>query len=512
VKGQEADELGRTGQSRFQYICNRAGLICNEAIYDRMGWDFIVEFRQEEHPALPFDSRIRPLRCHFQVKTIREPKTRFYITLSAIEPLAKGAEPAFIYVLQCNAVGEFTAAFLIHLLDDNLARVLKRLRREFAAGNTALNKKKITMDAARVGVHLAPSGAELRGAIEAACNGDLSQYIARKTAQLERLGFESRPFHGAMNIHAGSYEGFVDTLLGLKTDVPISNLQSYETRFDIKLPLPEMSGAGTITIQPSPVDHCTLAIRQNALEEPIIFQGNMYIPPIRLPSEHFKSLLNFTLFSITLDRRRLTLTGNDKAIESGTQSPRAWCDYWAFLRILTTGPGIIDINTEIQQLNFSHAFTKGLNVIPPDQCESWLNICCRASHLLTTAGIVDQPALSLQELYLNSKRILSASAVLKGEPVAAHWKIEKPVESDHPQSFESLFIDYIEFGSVRLIYYATARANLTEDGDHLILELTDIVARQISPIGPDSERYEAFIEAVKRSTGIANTIRGWAFS
>src|SRR5205809_6637408 len=97
----DSDPQGAKGESRFQEICEDAGLICNKSTRDRSGWDFIVEFQfgDAEDPS-PLDSRTPPLSCHVQVKTLRAENDRFRMRLSSAERLAKEIKPAFVYVFK----------------------------------------------------------------------------------------------------------------------------------------------------------------------------------------------------------------------------------------------------------------------------------------------------------------------------------------------------------------------------------------------------------------------------
>ena len=129
LRALSSDPLGAKGESRFQEICEDAGLICNKATRDRTGWDFIVEF-QFEAPgeAYSLDNRAVPISCHVQVKTVLTTSTdRFKVRLSSAERLAKELKPAFICVLKVKGV-EFIEAYLIHIIDKPLERILKRLR------------------------------------------------------------------------------------------------------------------------------------------------------------------------------------------------------------------------------------------------------------------------------------------------------------------------------------------------------------------------------------------------
>jgi hypothetical protein len=157
-----SDELGKKGEARFSEICSDAKLIRNPSTdHDRAGWDYIVEFDQQPpQGSATLDTRRSPLSCHVQVKTMWNSGDRFKMRLSAAERLAKEPKPAFVYVFKVDANLNFVSAHLVQMLDENLATVLKRLRREEEKGTnpSRINSKYISFKASRCGQMLAPTG------------------------------------------------------------------------------------------------------------------------------------------------------------------------------------------------------------------------------------------------------------------------------------------------------------------------------------------------------------------
>jgi hypothetical protein len=168
-----SDPLGAKGESRFQEICEDAGLICNKSTRDRAGWDFIVEFQFEDAEGGSLDSRAVPLSCHVQAKTLLTRSDRFKARLSAAERLAKELKPAFIYVFKVDGT-QFTEAYLIHIMDRTLEKILRRLRELRAAGKSdKVNITYISFSSAREGKKIEPTGKALQAAIQATCGLDL---------------------------------------------------------------------------------------------------------------------------------------------------------------------------------------------------------------------------------------------------------------------------------------------------------------------------------------------------
>lgn len=305
-----SDELGEKGQARFKEICADAKLVCNQADRDRTGWDFIVEFPFETRveALAPLESRKVPLSCHVQVKTLLEKNDSFKMRLSSAERLAKELKPSFVYVFKVNAE-QFTGARLIHIFDERLAKILKRLRKEDVAANLAPNKKTISMSARRDGITVEPTGRALREALVRACGADLHAYTKIKAEQLAELGFEERPYELQTTLYPVNMDDLVDVFLGLKKEFPVANLSGAQWRFGIKLPVPGLSGDGAITNEPSPIDECVIIFRSDIVSRAAVFKGRVFFPAIpNLPLERGKFLFETDFFSMTVSRASLSIT------------------------------------------------------------------------------------------------------------------------------------------------------------------------------------------------------------
>src|SRR4029077_7573702 len=337
-----ADELGEKGQARFKEICADAGLVCNKSDRDRTGWDFIVEFPFEiaSDVSTPLESRKTPLSCHVQVKTLLDKNDRFQMRLSSAERLAKELKPAFVYVFKVDATLRITGAYLVHILDESLGKILKRLRKEDVAGNSEPNRKKISLSASGNGILVAPTGHALCDALLEAVGADRHAYAAKKDEQLTTLGFSERPYSTEMTFLGD--DDLVDVLLGLKKDVPAINLRAEHTRFDIPVSLPELTQKNVkITIEPSPADTCTIIVRSELLSTPAAFKGKVFYPAIPgLPVERRKILFATEFFSMVSAQSGLTIKSESPL---PPQTPTIWASYWRLALVMATGKGTIQI-------------------------------------------------------------------------------------------------------------------------------------------------------------------------
>ena len=300
-----ADRLGRKGEIHFEKICNEADLDCSKSNPDRTGWDFIVEFPVATDSGRSLDSRPAPICCFIQVKTLFSHTRKFEMRLSSAERLAKQHSPAFIYVIKVDALTlDITEACLFHVMDEVLSKILRRLRKEEAAGNiSGINKKDISFSTTRYGIRLEPTGEALRAALKAACGDGLQGYNTRKCKQLRQLGFEPRPYRASFRFRGlQDINELADVFLGLKKNIEIANLKLFEKRFGIVLPNHKFfANNNKLSIDPYPFDICTITFKSDMFHFPIVFEGNLYIPAIPdLPQEAFKFLLKSQMFSILI--------------------------------------------------------------------------------------------------------------------------------------------------------------------------------------------------------------------
>ena len=159
----DPDRIGRIGERQFEVLCERAGLYCNKSVVDVMGWDFVVEFPMTPPgKALPLDQR--PTNAaRVQLKsTLGRAGNRIRLSLSAIDRLAKDPRPALIVVFRLRADGDLQSAYLVHLIGNELARVLRRLRLAEARKAHDINHTDISYDYEKVGVRFEPTPAGLR--------------------------------------------------------------------------------------------------------------------------------------------------------------------------------------------------------------------------------------------------------------------------------------------------------------------------------------------------------------
>jgi hypothetical protein len=322
-----SNELGEKGQIIFRGLCVDAKLICNPSSErDLTGWDFLVQFPFD--PLLPpstLDKRRSPLSCHVQVKTMWAHNDRFQMRLSSAEWLAREPKPSFIYIVKVNNNLDFVDAFIIHILDDALAKVLKRLRREQARGRVAVNRLFISCSPSAAGKRVPITGAALRAKLADCCGPTMDTYIDRKARQLQELGFEPRRYEFKVTFGVGSEQELVDGFLGLRK-FDVVRAEHYETRFGIRLPQELSEGAEVVSIRiaPAPIGKCRIVISPGGLARSSVFDGEIFVLEIaRQRPELLQFLIKSRFLTISIKDKLSTFSTTPEA-EKQAHSVEDW--------------------------------------------------------------------------------------------------------------------------------------------------------------------------------------------
>jgi hypothetical protein len=499
-----SDKLGEKGKKRFGEICADAKLECNASDYDRTGWDFIVEFPFSSSDATgpSLEERAKPLSCHVQLKTIWEDNDKISMRLTSAEHLAKELKPSFIYVFKVSEALEVTGAYLIHLLYDPLAKVLKRLRKEDIAGITTPNKLSITMSAAGDGMALAPTGQALRAALLAACGPDAQAYAEKKADQFVKLGFEERPYALKMSLPADSMEDLVDAFLGLKKEIAATNVESSQVRFGLKKVIPGQSdSAAKISIQPSAFDECTITVRSSPISRPAVFRGQVFRPAIPdLPAEQFKLLIKTELFQMVFKRPNWSISSTPP---HPPQTLSDWAAYWRFAHVMATGSGAIQIVADNAPVNSTLNVTAKMAELDPERCE-WLEEHCeKAAALCKLAGVNEEPKVSIEQVVDRAKQISSASHLTTpGEGLApAKFTTEIAKGLTYPYVTDMIYMDYLPLGDVMLGYYGVSKVTGTLSGEQIEWNTDNVELKNIVRLYRFPEDFEKLREQAQKETG-----------
>jgi hypothetical protein len=504
-----SDELGKKGESRFSEICSDAKLTCNPSTHDRTGWDFVVEFSYDPPGRQStLDKRHSPISCHVQVKTMWNSNDAFHMRLSSAERLAKEPKPAFVYVLKVNKKLEFTASYLIHMLDENLGVILKRLRREQSKGTNAIgkiNQKYIAFRSSRSGQLLPPTGEALRATLISICGTDPSSYIENKRNQLKSLGFEGRPYEVKTTILVDGHKGLVDAFLGLK-EVEITDWKSFETRFGIKLSLNEAEFVkGTIHIQPGRAGQCIVTVRESPLLEPATFEADIFFPAIpNLPKEQTKFLVKAKLFHILIDRQRFKFATDEESIKTALLKLGDWLQFLKMLVIFSKGTGTITINPG--RLAAASVPIKFENTDPAKYI--YLSQAFDgAQRLLRLAG-APEPMVGLADIANLAHDIIALDGLFSGATDISplRFTTERPDRSILPDKVEVIYANFISIAGVMLAHYSVVKVVPLRQADNIFWKSSTIDPREIVVIQNFPADYLSFVDRAKVKTNIQNVM------
>jgi hypothetical protein len=461
---------------------------------------------------MSLDNRAVPISSHIQVKTLSEGSNRFQIRLSAAERLAKEIKPAFFYVFRLRGM-EFVEARLIHIMDDVLAKILKRLREEQAAGRySKANQKYLSFSIYEHSISIPPTGSGLRNAIEMACGKDFQGYIARKAEQIRGLGYEPRPYQGTFCFRGLQNEDeIIEFFLGLTKDVEAEILESTEVRFGIPIPLREIQGQkARVSISPNPIDTCTVVIRHKEFSSPMIFDADILVPALSLASnKNLKFLVKSQLFLMLISRNGTINFQMSEDLYSQRHSPKRWADLARLMVGLGAGEIAIEIRSKIRDTLSEFTIDQIDRGIDKFAWRRWLYVCEFAEDLFRRAAVSTDIRVRIEELEREAEHIVEAGALMMGKVDGICFSTDK-VNTDLGNPVRSVFVDYFRIGHVGLAYYA-----VVEFAHEDINACTKWTASRITPgivrMMPASvNRFQAFVEDATSKAGTdVSFVRRW---
>ncbi|MFS8147623.1 hypothetical protein [Rhizobium sp. BR 249] len=490
-----ADEIGRKGEAHFDNIMADTDLLVGKIDPDRVGKDRVIEAKlAPRDETKSFDQRPAPLACSIQIKTVAHDTTAVKLSLSVAERFAQSLQPCFIYIIRVNDSRKVIEARAIHILGDNLAKVLKRLRKEFVAGTKDLHNKEITFQI-KAAKKLGLEGEDLKAFLQAEIGSDMDAYCAQKGKQKKELGYEpGRP----ITIH-GSFEGgkiseLVDGLLGLRP-LSMTNVAANEKRFGIPLPLPDFPKfqPGSLAyITPEPVSQCTLIIGSPGEENTVEVVCDVTLPvlPSYIPIKHFKALLKAPFIEATLSYDEVIVRMLPEWAAEKRKPVADWIAYYRTLMAFsqTTCPLSLKGAVGLEKLGVANTND------PPDDREPriLLKLLNALVQVREAAGVKDQP-VDIQDVFDARTEIFRASDYLSGNfPSDFNFTVQNPPPEDMGDEHEFLFLTAFPVGQENYACGITCRVKIEPEGP-------DVRVRQSSPFSfADVAAIEDFEEALPR--------------
>jgi len=415
----EPEGIGHIGETQFAALCARAGLHCNKSSVDVMGWDFIVEFPVSwVVQTVPLDQR-QTTSFKVQLKsTLGLANSRIKLTLSAIDRLAKNPLPALIVVLRLNADGVLLGGYLVHLIGEKLARVLRRLRQAEADQAREINHTTISFDYTKDGVFFEPTAHALLNALEAALGKNPGAYTIEKQRQLAELGYEGGQFEGEALIKFEGPEHFSRVMLGLEPLKPY-RIQVFDSRFGIRLPLNGtlFDDIEELYLSPPTIGNCEISIRGAAFGQAARFDGEIFIAPAMVEPREPEFLIRAADFIIRLTPTALKFE-SVVSIDEMERSLDEWAELLRALTLLASGKSTLTIarNDRIGSITLpvnqpvSGPYLKELPYFS-EFLDGWLQ-------LLKKAGLRSTAKFKLDALWETNEACLAVDVLVNPKPVA----------------------------------------------------------------------------------------------
>lgn len=126
----EMNKIGKVAEDYFRLIAARAGILVHGPEDDERGWDFHIEFPENEHgrfDAKEFFHRAVEASGLVQVKGHTQDKRSRSIRLQHWERFAKDVRPCFFYILLMDDDLNEEAAAIVHVGQDEVEEVFERL-------------------------------------------------------------------------------------------------------------------------------------------------------------------------------------------------------------------------------------------------------------------------------------------------------------------------------------------------------------------------------------------------
>lgn len=471
-----------------------------------MGWDYHVEFpHPHQHTGVPFDSRPKMPDMKVQVKTIWFDRSTVDVDLAAADRLAGWDYPSFIVLLRMNMDLTYKDMHVIHLIDDNLAMILKALRRAEAEGSLSIKKRTITFSI-RHGVEAAVEGRALTDAFRAAIGEKPDTYVVRKREQRKNLGFGPRPIHLTFSLKAESEDEVLNVFLGLKKG-EATQFDADEMRFGIPLPM-ERHQTAMVEIRPHSQGSCELVMTSSLGDRKrVIFEGDLYMASTTVTAlGAWKLRVTSPLMELlcSRDERKATFTIAAKPdmripLRDSIKIARAHL-------IVALGRGAAEVRKAGKRLL---VFTINETPSPTLQreAESRLEFLLNLERLLYEAGAQDL-AINDDDIASNIGSIeFALRAQRPGNGISVRLQVTpKGGGPTIPPEIEGIFASQLSFPGVTIAFWASMRVTVTEEGGVMTLNCSGMLLRDITRLLA-GQTVDDFVADASAETGIGLVIR-----
>jgi len=292
--------LGSLGESTLKTWCNQVGLIANKAEQDLAGWDYLVEFPIDVNKSnRPLDKESFPLRCFLQVKATDSSPGAWDVKLDNWLRLVKNPLPCFFLVLEFDGSPICQRAYLIHVNQEYIAMVLKRLRSIEPHKTNTIHKKTMRFTYNNGQILRTLDGEGLWSAIQKLIDTSPEDYTQWKNEYIQSVGYEDG--HWSINIiflpppstQADPQEALVDFLIGITPHLETTRLEINDYRFGILAPGAKkiIDEPGRLEVERKSIGVGTIKLRIPGSREEVRVNTDVYVPQgigMVLPDKYLK--------------------------------------------------------------------------------------------------------------------------------------------------------------------------------------------------------------------------------
>jgi hypothetical protein len=305
-------DVGQLGEKVLEVWSAELGVSCNPAYQDRRGWDYLLEFpRSDTLSRHSLDSRPPELSCLVQVKSTFSNRTSRSIKLSNWERAIKRPFPFFYLCLHFDkSNNKLREAYLVHVGQEWMEKVLRRLRTEQIKGHSDLSSMKMNLTWSEDDQIRKPESASFSSTLRTHIPGTVQEYVQNKISLFQNLG---EPIPAELNFTISYsdpnkiHEDWIDLAIGLRDTIEIAQLEIREDiRFDLPLATTKHEGGFLQVINRSKEGtEISLAIKNNSLPLKSSFAAKLFTPHnffagTPIPEKKFKARVTFLVGEIVI--------------------------------------------------------------------------------------------------------------------------------------------------------------------------------------------------------------------
>lgn len=391
------EDLGDWAEDRFALFCSQAGVVANKSNKDRTGWDYLIEFPQENSASAPPDLHKKEATARAQVKSNEKGRLKARLKLSNAHRFAASPDPCFVILAAATNGGEPVQFYAKHFWKDEIERTLKRLR-ESERKEKPTNQQWLNLTFTDADCHTD----DLIDWMREIVTQDREQYSAEKQRLNRTLGYEEGGFVGNVTFATKDLQALIDHSIGITPKIEVHHIRMVEKRFGIESLNPLFDGKpdfASLQSHPSP---CVVEIMgQDDIARR--FDGSIYRPGLpNLPLELVKIRAVAGPIEVILSG-----TGhaniNFKFTSDQKHEVVHLASCLAALWALTSGPTSISILFDGRDLSCSN--TKGFN---NDDAAFFSEAAVLANSLALVVEKADgpNPVLSVDEIYQNIESVV----------------------------------------------------------------------------------------------------------